>query len=161
MSLTHMKPQAGPVTEGMTYDQLVERVRYDGAYPTRERAEAVIHAVLSALGRRLTGDERVDLAAVLPTEAARVLTAQIPESAQLTGWEFVKDLASRTGGTAATTRWDTGTVLALVARLAGEDLISRIIDRLPPGYALLFGRAELTRPTVSPTARTPQPAQAA
>ncbi|MGI5352478.1 DUF2267 domain-containing protein [Streptomyces sp. CA-250714] len=129
----------------MTYDRMVERVRYDGAYPTRERAEAVIHAVLAALGRRLSGDERVELAAVLPPEAARTFTAQIPEQARLTGWEFVKDLASRTGGTAATTRWDTGTVLALVARLVGEELTTRIIAQLPPGYALLFGRAELNQ----------------
>ncbi|MBO8184962.1 DUF2267 domain-containing protein [Streptomyces spirodelae] len=156
-----MKPQAGADAEGMTYDQMVERVRYDGAYPTRERAEAVIHAVLAALGRRLSGDERVELAAVLPTEAARTFTAQIPETEQLTGWEFVKDLASRTGGTAATTRWDTGTVLALVARLAGEDLIGRVLDQLPAGYALLFGRAELSQPTMPRPARAPQAAQAA
>ncbi|NSC25255.1 DUF2267 domain-containing protein [Streptomyces albus subsp. chlorinus] len=129
----------------MTFQQMTERVRYDGAYPTRERAEAVIHAVLAALGRRLSGDERVDLAAVLPTEAARTFTAQIPESAQLTGWEFVKDLATRTGGTPATTRWDVGTVLGLVGRLAGKDLLDRVLAQLPPGYALLFGRAELTQ----------------
>ncbi|MGX9230060.1 DUF2267 domain-containing protein [Streptomyces albus] len=129
----------------MTFSQMVERVRYDGAYPTRERAEAVIHAVLAALGRRLTGEERVELAARLPEEAARTFTAQIPEPERLTGWEFVKELAGRTGGTAATTRWDVGTVLSLLARLAGDELLDRVLAQLPAGYALLFGRAELTQ----------------
>jgi hypothetical protein len=31
-----------------------------------------------------------------------------------------------------------------VAAYAGPDLITRILHRLPTGYALLFGRAELT-----------------
>jgi hypothetical protein len=54
-------------------------------------------------------------------------------------------LASRTGGTVATTRWDTGTVRRIVAHLAGEELLTRILAQLPSGYALLFGRAELTQ----------------
>lgn len=133
-----------PKTElQMTYDQLLEQVRYEGAYPTRERAEKVTHAVLAALGRQLTGDERVELASRLPVEAALVFSVQIPGTQPLTGWDFVEDLAARTGGTPATARWDTGSVLAPVAQLAGPDLLTRTLDQLPPGYALLFGHAEL------------------
>ncbi|MFE9361477.1 DUF2267 domain-containing protein [Streptomyces sp. NPDC006978] len=128
---------------GMTFDEMLEKIRYEGAYPTRERAETVTHAVLSGLGRQLTGDERVGLAARLPAEAAHILAAQIPAPAPLTGWEFVKDLAAHTGGTPATARWDAGTVLTAVAQLAGPDLLDRIIAQLPSGYPLLFGRAEL------------------
>jgi len=135
---------------GASYTGLLERVRYEGAYPTRERAEQVVRAVLGALGRQLVGDERVELAARLPYEAALVLTAQIPATTPLTGWEFVKDLAERTGGSLATTRWDAGAVLAAVARLAGPDLTARVIRQLPSGYALLFGKAEL-RPPVGVT----------
>ncbi|MFJ8148641.1 DUF2267 domain-containing protein [Streptomyces sp. NPDC096094] len=130
--------------DGTAYEQLLEKVRYEGAYPTREKAEEVVRLVLSGLGRQLTGDERVDLAACLPLEAARVLTAQIPDCQPLTGWAFVKDLAARSGASLATTRWDTGSVLAAVAAQAGPDLITRVLRRLPTGYALLFGRAELT-----------------
>ena len=133
-----------PARAGMTFHQMLEKIRYEGAYPTRERAEDVTRGVLGALGRQLTGDERVDLAACLPTEAALVFTGQIPDTQPLTGWGFVKDLASRTGGTPATARWDTGAVLAVVGHLAGPGLLDRIIAQLPPGYALLFGRAELT-----------------
>ncbi|MET8176964.1 DUF2267 domain-containing protein [Streptomyces clavifer] len=129
----------------MTFEQMLEKVRYDGAYPTRERAEEVVRLVLSGLGRQLTGDERVELAARLPFEAASILTAQVPGIQPLTGWAFVKELAARTGATPATTRWDTGAVLAVVAALAGSDLLTRILNRLPTGFALLFGRAELVQ----------------
>lgn len=129
----------------MTYEQMLETVRYEGAYPTRERAAEAVGNVLAALGRQITGDERVDLAARLPREAALAFTGQIPDTRQLTGWGFVKDLAGRTGATPATTRWETGAVLTVVARLAGPELLARILGRLPDGWALLFGQAELVR----------------
>ncbi|UUU19377.1 DUF2267 domain-containing protein [Streptomyces sp. DSM 40750] len=132
-------------TVGMTFEQMLERVRYEGAYPTRARAEEAVRAVLAAFGRQLTGGERMELAARLPHEAAVIFTSEAPAAEPLTGWGFVKDLASRTGGTAATTRWDAGTVLRTVARLAGEELLSRVLAQLPSGHALLFGRAELTQ----------------
>ncbi|MGW2841050.1 DUF2267 domain-containing protein [Streptomyces sp. NPDC001493] len=144
------QPRANRPQTAMTFDQMLERVRYEGAYPTRERAAESVDNVLAALGRQLTGDERVDLARCLPVEAALTLTAQIPDTDPLTGWGFVKDLATRTGATPATARWDTGTVLAVITPLVGPDLITRILHRLPDGYALLFGRAELRRP--QPTA---------
>ncbi|KPI15417.1 Protein of unknown function DUF2267 [Actinobacteria bacterium OV450] len=126
------------------YEQMLEKVRYEGAYPTRERADEAVRLVLAGFGRQLTGDERVDLAACLPLEAARVLTAQIPDTQPLTGWAFVKDLAARSGASLATTRWDTGSVLAAITTHAGPDLITRILHQLPAGWALLFGQAELT-----------------
>ncbi|MBP0932519.1 DUF2267 domain-containing protein [Streptomyces sp. KCTC 0041BP] len=130
----------------MTFDQMLERVRYEGAYPTRERAAEAVHQVLSALGRQLTGDERVDLAQRLPAEAALTLTAQIPDTEHLTGWGFVKDLAALTGVSPAVARWDTGAVLAVATRLAGPDFLARILRQLPDDYALLFGQAQLRRP---------------
>ncbi|WP_369362937.1 DUF2267 domain-containing protein [Streptomyces sp. CG4] len=129
---------------GRAYEQMLEKVRYEGAYPTREKAEEAVRLVLAGLGRQLTGDERVDLAARLPFEAARILTTQIPDTQPLGGWAFVKDLAARTGASLATTRWDTGSVFSAVAAYAGPDLTTRILHQLPSGYALLFGRAELT-----------------
>lgn len=38
----------------------------------------------------------------------------------------------------ATTRWDVGSILGVVARIAGPDLLDRILTRLPSGYAILF-----------------------
>ncbi|WP_435879449.1 DUF2267 domain-containing protein [Streptomyces tirandamycinicus] len=137
------QPETVPTAPGMTFHHMLERVRYEGAYPTRERAEEAVRAVLAALGRQLTGERRVELAARLPVEGALVFTSQIPDAEPLSGWEFVKDLAARTGGTPATARWDTGSVLHAVAGLAGPRLLDRILADLPSGYALLFGRAEL------------------
>ncbi|MFE2554080.1 DUF2267 domain-containing protein [Streptomyces sp. NPDC059355] len=140
------QPRPHQATPAMTFGQMLERVRYEGAYPTPERAAEAVHHVLAALGRQLTGDERVDLAQALPAEAALTLTAQIPDTRQLTGWGFVKDMAARTGVSPAVARWDTGAVLAVVTRLAGPDLLARILRQLPDGYALLFGQAQLRRP---------------
>jgi hypothetical protein len=81
-----------------------------------------------ALGRQLTGDERVDLAACLPAEAALAFTSQIPDPQPLTG--FVKDLATRTGTTPAVARWDTGAVLAVICHLVGTALLDRILNQL-------------------------------
>ncbi|MFC9292771.1 DUF2267 domain-containing protein [Streptomyces sp. NPDC057011] len=140
------QPRPDRARPAMTFEQMLERVRYEGAHPTRERAEEAVRTVLAALGRQLVGDERVDLAHCLPVEAALALTAQIPDTDPLTGWGFIKDLADRTGTTPAVARWDTGAVLSVVARLAGPDLLARILRGLPGGYALLFGQAELRRP---------------
>ncbi|MFI2207615.1 DUF2267 domain-containing protein [Streptomyces sp. NPDC020192] len=129
----------------MTFEQMLDKVRYEGAYPTREQAEEAVRLVVSGLGRQLTGEERVELAAHLPWEAARILTEQIPDTQPLTGWAFVKDLATRSGASLATTRWDTGSVLAAVSASACPELLTRILRQLPTGYALLFGRAELTQ----------------
>jgi hypothetical protein len=75
-----MIPQQEPCRSavGMTFEQMLERVRYEGAYPTRAQAEVSVRAVLAALGRQLTGDERVELAARLAHEVAVTLTSEIP-----------------------------------------------------------------------------------
>ncbi|MGA5327611.1 DUF2267 domain-containing protein [Streptomyces griseoincarnatus] len=125
--------------------ELVDAVREAGQYPTRSEAESVTRVVLSALGGHVVGDERVDLARALPEEAARVVASQIPATRSLTAAEFVDSVAARIeGATPATARWDVSSVLSVLPSLVGDELVTRILDQLPPGYALLFGRAELT-----------------
>lgn len=152
----HAQATAGS-SKIMTFERMLEMVRYEGAYPTRERAEESVTGVLTALGGQLAVGERSSLAARLPAEAARLLGAAAPAE-PLNGQEFVKELAARTGGTTATTRWDSSTVLTLVGRLAGNDVLSRVLTQLPPGYALLFGRAELTQAAREKRVATPLPA---
>lgn len=137
------EPRSAGAPADTTGDRLLEKIRYEGAYPTRERAEESLRAVLSAFGRQVIGDERVALAAALPRAAALVFTAEAPAVRQLSGADFVRDLAERTGGTVATARWDAGVVLSQIAALVPDDIVAQVIGRLPPGYALLFGRAEL------------------
>ncbi|MEW2807288.1 DUF2267 domain-containing protein [Streptomyces massasporeus] len=134
-----------PQIDDVTWTQLIEAVRQSGRYATRPEAEQVTRTVLSALGTHVTGDERVDLARALPGEAARLIAAQIPATHRLTAARFVDEVASRTpGATSATARWDVSSVLSALPPLIGDDLITRILTQLPPGYALLFGRADLT-----------------
>ncbi|MFD4985417.1 DUF2267 domain-containing protein [Streptomyces sp. NPDC058374] len=129
-----------------SWTRLLEAIRYRGVYPTRERAEEAARLVLAGLGRLVDGDARAELAARLPAEAARLLSREIPGASPLSGQEFVADLAARSGASVATTRWDTGSVLTVVADLVDPDLLDRLLDQLPPGHALLFGRAELSQP---------------
>ncbi|UGY92151.1 DUF2267 domain-containing protein [Streptomyces gobiensis] len=130
----------------MRWSECVARVRQYGQYPTHAEAERVTRTVLSALGGHVVGRERVDLAQRLPREAARVLVDQVPATRQLTASEFVDSVAARIEGTtAATARWDVSSVLSVVADAAGDELLERMLGELPPGYALLFGRAELTQ----------------
>ena len=111
------------------WPQLIEAVRETGLYPTRTKADQVTRTVIDALGTHVTGDERVDIAATHRLTAAR----------------FVDEVASRTpGATSATARWDVSSVLGALPPLIGDDLVTRILAQLPAGYALLFGRADLT-----------------
>ncbi|MGA5124053.1 DUF2267 domain-containing protein [Streptomyces pseudogriseolus] len=124
--------------------ELVDAVREAGQYRTRPEAESVTRVVLSALGGHVVGDERVDLARALPEEAARVVASQIPATRRLSAAEFVDSVAARIeGATPATARWDVSSVLSVLPPLVGDELVTRILDQLPPGYALLFGRVEL------------------
>ncbi|GGV55998.1 hypothetical protein GCM10010294_01170 [Streptomyces griseoloalbus] len=128
-----------------SWQQLIDAVRESGQYPTRSEAESVTRVVLCALGGHIVGDERVDLARALPEEAARVVASQIPVTRGLTAAEFVDSVAARIeGATPATARWDVSSVLAVLPELVGDALVTRILAQLPPGYALLFGRAELS-----------------
>ncbi|CAL9560674.1 hypothetical protein SUDANB105_04615 [Streptomyces sp. enrichment culture] len=127
------------------WPELIDGVREAGQYPTRAEAERVTRTVLSALGGHVVGEERVELARALPTEAARVIAAQIPATRPLTAAEFVDSVATRIeGATPATARWDVSSVLSVLPPLIGDDLLTRILSELPPGYALLFGRPQLT-----------------
>lgn len=137
----------------MQWQQLIEQVRYSGRYATGPEAEEVLRAVLTVLGSHVSGEERCELVRHLPSQAAMLLTDQIPLTQPLTAPAFVDAVAARlTSRTGPEARWATGTVLTLIGELAGADLLDRILAELPRGYALLFGRAELT---AAPRAASP------
>ncbi|GAA2621467.1 hypothetical protein GCM10010307_05300 [Streptomyces vastus] len=137
-------PRTTTAATTTSWDRLIEAVRESGQYTTAAEAERVTRIVLSALGGHVIGDERVDLARRLPDEAAGVIASQIPATRQLTAAEFVDNVAVRIeGATPATARWDVSSVLSVLASTVGDDIVVRILRQLPPGYALLFGRAEL------------------
>ncbi|MFJ9611476.1 DUF2267 domain-containing protein [Kitasatospora sp. NPDC101176] len=126
------------------YRHLIQQVRTLGRYAGDEEAERVLTAVMGVLGSQLTGEERCDLAAVLPDRARAVFASQIPLPAPVTAPVFVEAVARNLGTSLTAARWDTSSVLAALAALADDDLSDRILAQLPRGYALLFGRADLT-----------------
>ncbi|GAB7188642.1 hypothetical protein ATKI12_8473 [Kitasatospora sp. Ki12] len=125
------------------YRLLLQQVRTLGRYTTDEEAERVLHAVLAVLGSQLTGDERCDLAAALPERARAVLASQIPLPEPVAAPAFVEAVAHVLNTSLSGARWDTSSVLAALADLAGDRLTDRLLADLPRGYALLFGRADL------------------
>ncbi|MEX1656716.1 DUF2267 domain-containing protein [Streptomyces pseudovenezuelae] len=126
------------------WSDLVDAVRDAGQYASTAEAEQVARVVLSALGGHVIGDERVDLARALPEEAARLVASRIPLNKPLAAPEFVESVAGRIeGATPATARWHVSSVLSVLPKLVGDELVDRVLARLPSGYALLFGKAEL------------------
>ncbi|MEW1914278.1 DUF2267 domain-containing protein [Kitasatospora sp. NPDC085895] len=125
------------------YRLLLQQVRTLGRYTSDEEAERVLHAVLTALGSQLAGEERCDLAAVLPERARATFANQIPLPQPVTAPTFVEAVARALNTSLTGARWDVSSVLAALADLAGDRLTDRLLVRLPRGYALLFGRADL------------------
>ncbi|MGW4698349.1 DUF2267 domain-containing protein [Kitasatospora cineracea] len=109
------------------YRHLLRQVRHLGRYPTDAEAERVLDAVLALLRAQLTGDERGALAAPLALPR--------PVTAFAFAFAFVESLAHALGTSLAAARWDASSVPAA--------LTDRLLDHLPRGYALLFGRADL------------------
>ncbi|MBD0692086.1 DUF2267 domain-containing protein [Streptomyces sp. CBMA123] len=123
--------------------RLIQRLRTLGRYPSDEQAEHVLDTVLGILGSQLAGDERCALAAALPEHARATLVTPIPLGRPATAPAFVEAVARNLNTTLATARWDASCVLTALADLVGDDLTARLLDYLPRGYALLFGRADL------------------
>ncbi|MFJ1755452.1 DUF2267 domain-containing protein [Kitasatospora sp. NPDC088134] len=124
--------------------RLLRLVRDTGRYRSDTEATRVLTAVLTHLGSQLSGDERCDLAAVLPEQARAVLAAQLPLPAPVSAPAFVEAVAETLGTSLAAARWDASSVLVALAELAGPGLTARLLAHLPRGYALLFGRPDLT-----------------
>ncbi|MDH6129053.1 DUF2267 domain-containing protein [Kitasatospora sp. GP82] len=126
------------------YRLLLQHVRTLGRYTCDEEAERVLHAVLAVLGSQLTGEERCDLAAALPERARAVFASQIPLPQPVAAPAFVEAVARALNTSLTSACWDASSVLAALADPAGDRLTDRILAHLPRGYALLFGRADLT-----------------
>ncbi|TGN72451.1 DUF2267 domain-containing protein [Streptomyces bauhiniae] len=130
MTVTTMQPR--PLTEA---------VREVGQYRSTAEAESVTHTVLLALSAHLPATERAELTALLPLEAT-LSTPLAPRP--LSAREFVESLAPHIeNATPATARWHVTSVLTALAQQLGTPQTARLLAQLPPGYALLFGLADL------------------
>ncbi|WP_051831177.1 DUF2267 domain-containing protein [Streptomyces violens] len=121
---------------------LLAAVRTSGRYRTVAEAERAVQHVLAAFAGQLTGEER---RAFLRSVPPGLIAGGIRDERRRTACEFVDSVAARTeGATHATARWDASTVLTAIGAHLGEELLQRVLAQLPRGYALLFGRADLT-----------------
>ncbi|MFI9027855.1 DUF2267 domain-containing protein [Streptomyces sp. NPDC053560] len=127
---------------------LLAAVRTSGRYRTTAEAERAVREVLAVFAGQLTGEERVAVLGALPPGTAATVAGAVRDERRRTASAFVDRVAARTeGATHATARWDASTVLTAVGAHLGVELLERVLTQLPRGYALLFGRADLT-PTV-------------
>ncbi|RZU37266.1 uncharacterized protein (DUF2267 family) [Streptomyces sp. BK022] len=139
MTVTTMQPRSPMATSDWT--DLVEAVREEGRYGSAAEAESVTHTVLLALSAHLPATERAELTPLLPTEAP-LCAPLVPRP--LTAREFVESVAPHIeNATPATARWHVTSVLTALAQELGASQTARLLAQLPPGYALLFGLADL------------------
>jgi uncharacterized protein (DUF2267 family) len=130
----------------MRWDAFISAVQERGEYGSREEAERSSRVVLALLGAHLVGDVRAELAARLPETLALVLLNPLQAHEPLSPERFVRATAAWIeGATEKTAMWDVSAALSVVADVADDDLVNRILLQLPPGYDLLFGRPD--RPT--------------
>ncbi|MEV7075824.1 DUF2267 domain-containing protein [Streptomyces sp. NPDC093990] len=127
----------------MHWDAFLTAVQERGEYPTRDEAERASRVVMALLGAHLVGEVRAELATRLPETMAFVLLNPLQAHEPLSPERFIRATAAWIeGATEATATWDVSAVLSVVADIAGEDLMNRILLQLPPGYDLLFGHPQ-------------------
>jgi len=127
----------------MHWDSFLAAVQDRGEYATREEAERSSRVVLALLGAHLVGDVRAELAARLPEALALVLLNPLQAREPLSPERFIRASAAWIeGATEKTATWDVSAVLSVVADVAGENLMNRVLLQLPPDYDLLFGRPQ-------------------
>jgi uncharacterized protein (DUF2267 family) len=123
-------------------ETMLDQVQERGRYTVRGEAARAVEIVLDVLGAHLVGDDRSDLAHLLPHQCEPILTSGEPASEPLTPRGFIEAVASRAGGDFGDARRDVTAVLGIIAESADDALLRRILTQLPPGHAGLFGRTE-------------------
>ncbi|MFC5909995.1 DUF2267 domain-containing protein [Streptacidiphilus monticola] len=123
---------------------LLRRLRAVGLYGSDQEAGRILDTVLTMLGGQVVGEERCDLAAVLPEPARSTFASQLPLVRPVAGPAFVEAVARTLNCDLTSARWHTASVLAVLAEVGGETLTDRLVAQLPRSWALLFGRADLT-----------------
>jgi uncharacterized protein (DUF2267 family) len=129
----------------MRHDEFLACVRERGEYADQEEAAQITTAVLEVLAHRITPGEVKDLAAQLPTPLKGALDTNGDQRAETYGVEeFCRRIAERTGGRPRTAQWDASAVLSTLGDAVSPGELNQIISQLPSGYAVLFGKPDLS-----------------
>lgn len=127
----------------MKAHEFYAKVRERGSYADTDEAQRVASAVLGLLGERLAGGESKDLAAQLPPELQQPLLDATPSGEGFGVEQFLSRAAERLGTSPETAKWDASAVLTTVAEAVTGGQVNQLLTQLQPGYAELFGHAEL------------------
>ncbi|MGQ4419819.1 DUF2267 domain-containing protein [Streptomyces sp. SAS_269] len=125
-----------------TLDTFLTQVTERAGYDRPQQGARAVQNVLEVLGAHLVGDDRTDLAALLPGGCGALLTAGEPASEPLTPASFVEAVADRSHEGLAEARREIDAVLPTLAEAADHALLRRLLTQLPPGHAGLFGRTD-------------------
>lgn len=125
-------------------ETVLDRVRERGDFEDPQEAARAVRDVLEVLGAHLVGDDRTDLAGLLPEQCGTLLTAPEPAAEPLTPGGFVDAVAAHAQRDTKDARRAVTAVLGVIAELADDALLWRVLTQLPPGHAGLFGRTEPT-----------------
>ncbi|MFF3343127.1 DUF2267 domain-containing protein [Streptomyces flavidovirens] len=129
----------------MRHDEFLARVRERGEYANQEEAAQVTKAVLDVLAHRITPGEAKDLAAQLPAPLKAAVQTDGDQRVKSFGVEeFCRRVAERTGARPRTAQWDASAVLSTLAEAVSPGELNQIISQLPSGYAVLFGKPDLS-----------------
>jgi uncharacterized protein (DUF2267 family) len=125
-------------------ETLLDQVEERGGYAVRQDAVGAVRSVLEVLGAHLVGDDRTDLARLLPQHCGPLLIDAAPAREPLTPSGFIEAVAARDGVSMREARRAVTAVLTTVAEAVDEMLLRRILVQLPPGHAVFFGRTDPT-----------------
>jgi uncharacterized protein (DUF2267 family) len=129
----------------MRYDEFLARVRERGEYANQDEAAQVTMSVLQVLAHRITPGEAKDLASQLSGPLKEALQIDGEQRGESYGIEqFYRRIAERTGAHERTAQWDASAVLSTLADAVSPGELNQIISQLPSGYAVLFGKADLS-----------------
>ncbi|MFD6951707.1 hypothetical protein A6A08_16830 [Nocardiopsis sp. TSRI0078] len=128
-----------------SYDEFLNEVRELGEYADREEADQVSRAVLGVLAPRLPANGAEHLVAQLPDELSdAVRQGELLDAESFGVEEFLTRVAAATGARPKTAEWDASAVLTTVAHRITGGQLNHILSQLPSGFAVLFGKPELS-----------------
>ena len=129
----------------MPWQSFLAEIQERGEYAGPEVAERAARIVLDLLGTHLVGQVRADLAARLPETYTLILLNPLEAREPLTPERFVRAAAAWLDSPSEKiAARDVSAVLSVTADAAGEQLMAEILQQLPDGYDLLFGRPQPT-----------------
>jgi uncharacterized protein (DUF2267 family) len=124
--------------------EFLANVRERGEYADQAEAEQVSQAVLGILGGRLGGGEAKDIASQLPEGLQSALLDADPAGQAFGVEEFLLRVGAALDTSAETAKWDASAVLTTLAEAVTGGQLNQVLTQLQPGYAVLFGKPELT-----------------